>query len=111
MFVRAFLEVIMPFDVHDQLVDDESKVEKDAVERHWRDLIKNLTALLDAHHPILGANRWPGRGVYRSTNGGQTWIRINNGLRNRAVLTLSISADGRHLYAATDGERSIAMRS
>jgi photosystem II stability/assembly factor-like uncharacterized protein len=43
-------------------------------------------------------------GVYRSMNGGQTWQQINNGLRNRAATALSISDDGQHLYAATNGE-------
>ena len=43
-------------------------------------------------------------GVYRSVDAGMTWERINNGLRNRAALGLSISADGQHLYVATNGE-------
>ncbi len=43
-------------------------------------------------------------GVYRSSNGGQTWERINNGLRTRAATGLAISANGQHLYVATNGE-------
>ncbi len=43
-------------------------------------------------------------GVYRSTDGGLTWVKLNSGLRNRAAMGLAISADGRHLYLATDGE-------
>jgi len=43
-------------------------------------------------------------GVYRSDNGGKLWVKINNALRNRAVNALAISADGRTLYAATEGE-------
>ncbi len=43
-------------------------------------------------------------GVYRSTDGGLTWEKINNGLRTRAALGLSLSTDGEHLYVATDGE-------
>lgn len=43
-------------------------------------------------------------GVYRSTDGGRTWTKINNGLRTRAALGLALSADGQHLYVATDGE-------
>jgi photosystem II stability/assembly factor-like uncharacterized protein len=43
-------------------------------------------------------------GVYRSTDGGATWMPINTGLRTRAVNALSISSDGQHLYAATEGE-------
>jgi photosystem II stability/assembly factor-like uncharacterized protein len=43
-------------------------------------------------------------GVYRSIDGGLTWVQINDGLRTRSVNGLSISTDGQHLYAATDGE-------
>jgi photosystem II stability/assembly factor-like uncharacterized protein len=43
-------------------------------------------------------------GVYRSTDSGATWTKINQGLRNRTATDLSISADGQHLYVATDGE-------
>lgn len=43
-------------------------------------------------------------GVYRSTNGGKTWRSINASLRTRAINRLAISGDGRHLYAATEGE-------
>jgi len=43
-------------------------------------------------------------GVYRSTDHGAGWRLINEGLRTRAVNDLAISADGAHLYAATEGE-------
>jgi photosystem II stability/assembly factor-like uncharacterized protein len=43
-------------------------------------------------------------GVYRSTDGGLTWVKINDGLRTRTATGLSITADGQHLYVATDGE-------
>jgi len=43
-------------------------------------------------------------GVYRSDNGGAIWAGINDGLRVRAVNALSLSTDGAHLYAATEGE-------
>ena len=42
-------------------------------------------------------------GTYRSTDGGMTWERINNGLLNRTGMGLAISVDGQHLYLATDG--------
>jgi len=43
-------------------------------------------------------------GVYRSDSGGTTWVALNDGLRVRAVNALALSADGAHLYAATEGE-------
>jgi photosystem II stability/assembly factor-like uncharacterized protein len=43
-------------------------------------------------------------GVYRSADGGLTWAQLNDGLRTRSVLGLSISADGKHLYVASNGE-------
>jgi photosystem II stability/assembly factor-like uncharacterized protein len=43
-------------------------------------------------------------GVYRSQDGARTWVKINEGLRTRAVKALAISADGRLLYAGTNGE-------
>jgi photosystem II stability/assembly factor-like uncharacterized protein len=44
-----------------------------------------------------------GGGVFRSEDGGQMWQQINNDLLTRAVNALSISSDGFHLYAATEG--------
>lgn len=43
-------------------------------------------------------------GVYRSNDGGVEWYRSNEGLRTRSVNALAFSSDGRHLYAATEGE-------
>ena len=43
-------------------------------------------------------------GVYMSTNGGSTWVPINEGLSTRAVTAMAISSDGKVLYAATEGE-------
>jgi photosystem II stability/assembly factor-like uncharacterized protein len=42
-------------------------------------------------------------GVYRSTDGGKTWQQINNGLTSRSATALVISADGQHVYVATNG--------
>lgn len=42
-------------------------------------------------------------GVYQSTDNGRTWRQINSALHNRAVNRLVISANGLHLYAATEG--------
>jgi len=43
-------------------------------------------------------------GVYRSDDAGLTWRQTIDGLRTRAVNALAFSADGAHLYAATEGE-------
>jgi photosystem II stability/assembly factor-like uncharacterized protein len=53
-------------------------------------------------HVMYAADRLSG--VYRSSDGGATWLPTNNGLRTRAVNALAMSADGQHLYAATEGE-------
>jgi hypothetical protein len=42
--------------------------------------------------------------VYRSTDGGNTWQPINDGLRMRTVNQLALTPDGASLYAATEGE-------
>jgi photosystem II stability/assembly factor-like uncharacterized protein len=42
-------------------------------------------------------------GVYQSVDGGQTWLPLSDGLGVRAVNKLTFSADGRYLYAATEG--------
>ena len=43
-------------------------------------------------------------GVYVSSNGGQNWHPINEKLSTKAVTDLDISADGKVVYAATEGE-------
>jgi len=58
-------------------------------------------------HPITPGMVFCGdmfSGVYRSSDGGQSWLLMSNGLRTRTVTSLAISADGLHLYAATEGE-------
>jgi hypothetical protein len=42
-----------------------------------------------------------GRGVLRSSDGGQSWVNISAGLQNTAVTSLAFSLDGRWLYAGT----------
>ena len=43
-------------------------------------------------------------GVYRSTDEGDNWRPINQGLLLRAVNALALSHDERFLYAATEGQ-------
>jgi photosystem II stability/assembly factor-like uncharacterized protein len=43
-------------------------------------------------------------GVYRSVDGGKSWAPVNRGLSTRAVNALAIAAEGKVLYAATEGE-------
>jgi photosystem II stability/assembly factor-like uncharacterized protein len=42
-------------------------------------------------------------GVWESTNGGQNWTQINNGLSNLSVLTLAFDGTNKKLFAGTDG--------
>jgi len=42
-------------------------------------------------------------GVYRSTDGGGRWWSFNEGLTQRSIQKLTISSDGKTLYAATQG--------
>jgi photosystem II stability/assembly factor-like uncharacterized protein len=42
-------------------------------------------------------------GAYLSTDGGGSWVKINEGLTMRAISALAISSDGQLVYAATWG--------
>ncbi len=42
-------------------------------------------------------------GVYQSRDLGESWVKLNQGLTNRAATSLSISSDGQHLYTGTAG--------
>jgi photosystem II stability/assembly factor-like uncharacterized protein len=59
--------------------------------------------LFDPRDPLVMYAADAFSGVYRSTDGGRLWRQINNALSMRAVNRLAISADGLHLYAATEG--------
>lgn len=54
-------------------------------------------AINDAGHIFAGTI---GRGVYRSTDQGETWSEVNNGLTMPLVLALIINSD-QHLFAGT----------
>jgi len=43
-------------------------------------------------------------GVFRSQDSAGSWVKVNEGLRTRAVRSLAITSDGKVLYAATEGE-------
>lgn len=49
-------------------------------------------------------------GVFKSTNAGATWTRVNSGLTTRAVNTLSLSESGKWIFAGTQGEGVFRMR-
>ncbi|MBH1966174.1 MAG: IPTL-CTERM sorting domain-containing protein, partial [Comamonadaceae bacterium] len=42
-------------------------------------------------------------GVFKSTNGGTSWVAIGNGLTNQNVVSLALSANGQTLFAGTSG--------
>ncbi len=69
------------------------------------DLVVSPTApnTLYAATTSYAANGLPqgGRGVLRSTDGGQTWLNVSGGLDNRDVASLAISPDGQWLFAGT----------
>ena len=43
------------------------------------------------------------KGVFRTTNSGESWSRFSNGLGTLGVASLAISANGKVLYAGTLG--------
>ncbi len=62
-----------------------------------------IAIVVDPHNPdVVYAGTLNG-GLYYSLDGGQTWTVHNNGLFNRAIRGLALSADGSVLYASTDG--------
>ncbi|MFN2145300.1 MAG: WD40/YVTN/BNR-like repeat-containing protein, partial [Anaerolineales bacterium] len=42
-------------------------------------------------------------GVYYTSNGGESWMVLNDGLSTRAVTDLALSGDGSVLYMASSG--------
>jgi hypothetical protein len=58
-------------------------------------------------NPLKSGEIWAGSqrsGVFRWDPIEQQWIKVNSGLRTRAVVDLEISQNGQILYAATTGE-------
>lgn len=59
--------------------------------------------VFDRAHPGVVYAGSQSSGVHRSSDGGLTWTLMSTGLTNRAVNALALTADGLHLYAATEG--------
>ena len=51
------------------------------------------------------AGTFEGGGVYRSTDNGENWTLVNNGLTNTYVYALAINAGG-EIFAGTWGKRN-----
>lgn len=64
-------------------------------------------ALNPEDHLFAGVGRgrdhgnWIGRGVYRSTDGGETWLPVNTGLTDTTITALTVHTDGQ-LFAGTE---------
>jgi hypothetical protein len=56
-------------------------------------------AINSSGHIFAGTYR---SGVFRSTDNGDSWTEVNNGLTNMTVLSLVVNAGG-HIFAGTDG--------
>ncbi|MCI0695966.1 T9SS type A sorting domain-containing protein [candidate division KSB1 bacterium] len=62
-----------------------------------------FTLAINANGDIFaGAPTFAGGGIYRSTDNGETWTRINTGLIHNEVRALVINSRG-HLFAGTNG--------
>ena len=68
--------------------------------------------------PADPRNVWAGTGdvffvppaVYRSSDGGETWLPANEGLESHLTIQLTIDATGQRLYAASTGVFDIEVR-
>jgi hypothetical protein len=59
--------------------------------------------VIDPFYPDILFAGDPRTGVYRTGDGAGLWIPLARGLSTRAINSLSISLDGRTVWAATDG--------
>ena len=60
--------------------------------------------------PVSNDGRDAGAGVFRTTNGGESWKPLNTGLTNKDVQALALSRDGKTLYAGTRGGGVFTLR-
>jgi photosystem II stability/assembly factor-like uncharacterized protein len=77
----------------------------------WITLNVEVSALaIDPVHPetLYAAAR--GRGVFRSTDSGESWHPFNSGLTDHDVRALALDATGRTLYAGTTGGGAVSLR-
>jgi photosystem II stability/assembly factor-like uncharacterized protein len=77
----------------------------------WITLKVAVNALaLDPAHPatLYAATGW--RGVFRTTDSGQSWHPFNAGLTNHDVRALALGETGQTLYAGTAGGGVVSLR-
>jgi photosystem II stability/assembly factor-like uncharacterized protein len=77
----------------------------------WITQTVRVTALaVDPAHPETLYTATAGRGVFRSTDAGESWHPFNAGLTLLDIASLGIDAGGRTLYAGTVGGGVVALR-
>lgn len=78
--------------------------EDDLITQATEDHAHVFSVVLNPQDPDeIYLGEWHG-GIYRSTDGGASWSRINTGLSTRAVQSLAFSDDGSTVYAGVKGE-------
>jgi photosystem II stability/assembly factor-like uncharacterized protein len=65
---------------------------------------------VDPAHPKTLYAATAGRGIFRTTDAGESWHPVNAGLTVLDVMSLGIDARGRTLYAGTAGGGVVALR-
>jgi photosystem II stability/assembly factor-like uncharacterized protein len=77
----------------------------------WITQTVGVTAVaVDQAHPETLYTATAGRGVFRSTDAGESWHPFNAGLTLLDITSLGIDAGGRTLYAGTVGGGVVALR-
>ena len=68
------------------------------------------TLVIDPAHPTTLYAAPYGRGIFRSTDAGNSWQSLNAGLSVLDVRALALAATGRMLYAGTSGGGVVSLR-